>query len=195
MHVTTVNESKSPRVVWEGVIGINSSRTLVRLQTACLTAPESSCVFLLLCSPSMLLAIACYRGEPKCSAAMGLWGNTGPYAGGGSASFQRKCGSWSMGSISVIVAQYDTCHYVIFSSDVVRYHVRFIYLWYNKCNQRSSQSCKTLFITKVSSFGPFSGQHQTCVWKPMKKISKFLDLRPTTPKHEMFYHFKSHLSM
>ena len=28
-----------------------------------------------------------------------------------------------------------------------------------------------------------------------KKNSKFLDLRPTTPKHEMFYHFKSHLSM
>ena len=28
-----------------------------------------------------------------------------------------------------------------------------------------------------------------------KKTSKFLDLRPTTPKHEMFYHFKSHLSM
>ena len=27
------------------------------------------------------------------------------------------------------------------------------------------------------------------------KNSKFLDLRPTTPKHEMFYHFKSHLSM
>ena len=27
------------------------------------------------------------------------------------------------------------------------------------------------------------------------KTSKFLDLRPTTPKHEMFYHFKSHLSM
>ena len=29
----------------------------------------------------------------------------------------------------------------------------------------------------------------------MRKNSKFLDLRPTTPKHEMFYHFKSHLSM
>ena len=28
-----------------------------------------------------------------------------------------------------------------------------------------------------------------------QKNSKFLDLRPTTPKHEMFYHFKSHLSM
>ena len=28
-----------------------------------------------------------------------------------------------------------------------------------------------------------------------KITSKFLDLRPTTPKHEMFYHFKSHLSM
>ena len=28
-----------------------------------------------------------------------------------------------------------------------------------------------------------------------KKTSKFLDLRPTTPKHEMFYYFKSHLSM
>ena len=28
-----------------------------------------------------------------------------------------------------------------------------------------------------------------------RKPSKFLDLRPTTPKHEMFYHFKSHLSM
>ena len=27
------------------------------------------------------------------------------------------------------------------------------------------------------------------------KTSEFLDLRPTTPKHEMFYHFKSHLSM
>ena len=31
--------------------------------------------------------------------------------------------------------------------------------------------------------------------KTKKKTSKFLDLRPTTPKHEMFYHFKSHLSM
>ena len=28
-----------------------------------------------------------------------------------------------------------------------------------------------------------------------RNTSKFLDLRPTTPKHEMFYHFKSHLSM
>ena len=28
-----------------------------------------------------------------------------------------------------------------------------------------------------------------------RKTSKFLDLGPTTPKHEMFYHFKSHLSM
>ena len=32
-------------------------------------------------------------------------------------------------------------------------------------------------------------------WKKYRKTSKFLDLRPTTPKHEMFYHFKSHLSM
>ena len=29
----------------------------------------------------------------------------------------------------------------------------------------------------------------------MEIETKFLDLRPTTPKHEMFYHFKSHLSM
>jgi len=49
---------KSPRVVWEVIIGINSSSTLLKLQTACLTAPEASGIFPLLCSPSMLL---CYR--------------------------------------------------------------------------------------------------------------------------------------
>ena len=31
--------------------------------------------------------------------------------------------------------------------------------------------------------------------KAGRKNSKFFDLRPTTPKHEMFYHFKSHLAM
>jgi hypothetical protein len=69
--------NKSPRVVWEGTIGIrvNSSRILLRPQMACLTAPESSCVFLLLCSPSMLLAIACYRGEPKRWATLGEHGS------------------------------------------------------------------------------------------------------------------------
>jgi hypothetical protein len=74
MHSTTVKQNKSPRVVWEGIIGINSFRTLLRLQTACLTAPEAFCVFLLLCSPSMLLAIACYRGEPKRWAILGEHG-------------------------------------------------------------------------------------------------------------------------
>ena len=34
-----------------------------------------------------------------------------------------------------------------------------------------------------------------CLICLLRKTSKFLDLRPTTPKHEMFYHFKSHLSM
>lgn len=59
---TILNKS---RVLGEGIMGINSSRSLFRLQTACLTASESSCIFLLLCSPSMLLAIAFYRGELK----------------------------------------------------------------------------------------------------------------------------------
>ena len=60
-----LRKKKSPRVVWEGMMAINSSKSVLRLQTACLTAPETSCIFLLLCSPSMLLAIACYCGEKK----------------------------------------------------------------------------------------------------------------------------------
>jgi hypothetical protein len=69
---TTLKES--PRVVEEGITVINSSKNLLRLQTACLTAPESSVVFLLLCAPSMLLAVACYRGELKRWATLGEHG-------------------------------------------------------------------------------------------------------------------------
>ena len=49
-------------------------------------------------------------------------------------------------------------------------------------------------IHVINSFVPFVTQ---AVWNVFvtTKTSKFLDLRPTTPKHEMFYHFKSHLSM
>ena len=46
---------------------------------------------------------------------------------------------------------------------------------------------------KIMAYSPSSPLRASL--KDTKKTSKFLDLRPTTPKHEMFYHFKSHLSM
>jgi len=68
--------NESTRVVGESIMAINSSRILLRLQTACLTAPESSGVFLLLRAPSMLLAISCYLGKLKRSATLGEHGTS-----------------------------------------------------------------------------------------------------------------------
>jgi hypothetical protein len=151
--------NESPRVVGGvgGNAGINSTRTLHRLLTARLTAPGASCVFLLLCWPSMMPAISCYRGGPKRWATLGGTRDLMPEgAGGGLHVFDGnvEVDLWALFPWLWHSKIHVTTSVLLLMQCSIAY-VLFIYAVTNV--SKGVHSCRTLFITVGSSFGPFFG--------------------------------------
>jgi hypothetical protein len=163
---TTLNES--PRVVGEGIVAINSSRIHLRLQTACLTAPESSGVFLLLCAPSMLLPIACYLGKLK------HWATLGEH---GTLCRRGKC-KLSTEMWLLIYGLYfrdcstvrymSPCHFFFRCSAVSFMFYLFIYGIVNVSKGVHSHA-KHCLSQRCLVSAQFSGYHQTCISKTHEK--------------------------